>query len=123
MKGTKYQSPIGLWRVTTEGDCEGKTVHDLGIYEGHIVDIARHLSEEVFYDLHFTPAQKASEIKRPKPQASVSISLGIESGSWDLHNTERIAEFSHFLQKMPANTPYKFTGDTSYAGVTLAFKE
>lgn len=38
-------SPIGEWKVTTEGDCEGRMVKDLGVFKGHIVDIALKLAK------------------------------------------------------------------------------
>ena len=45
--------PVGLWHVTTEGDCEGRSVKDLGYHKGHIIDIAHKLSGENYYSLHF----------------------------------------------------------------------
>ena len=29
-----YKKAYGFWEVTTEGDCEGRSVSRLGIYEG-----------------------------------------------------------------------------------------
>ena len=31
-----YDNPFGIWHVTTEGDCEGRSTRDLGIHEGYI---------------------------------------------------------------------------------------
>ena len=40
-------SPVGVWKVTTEGDCEGKTTRVLGTFKGHVSDIAMNLSRGV----------------------------------------------------------------------------
>jgi hypothetical protein len=44
-------NPMGLWRVTTEGDEEGRTVRSLGIHEGHLGEIMLALSPATFYSL------------------------------------------------------------------------
>ena len=31
-----YDNPYGIWEVTTEGDCEGRTTRRLGVYSGYI---------------------------------------------------------------------------------------
>lgn len=33
-------SPVGWWKVTTEGDCEGRTTEQLGTHYGHVAEIA-----------------------------------------------------------------------------------
>lgn len=45
--------PLGVWRVTTEGDCEGRSVRQLGTYEGHVLDIAKQLAGQAYYQLDF----------------------------------------------------------------------
>jgi len=42
-----------LWRVTTEGDCEGRSIKNLGTFNGNIVDIAKRLSSLSYYVLDF----------------------------------------------------------------------
>jgi hypothetical protein len=42
-----------LYRVTTEGDCEGRTIKDLGIHSGNPAIIALNLADKAFYGLSF----------------------------------------------------------------------
>lgn len=100
--GTKLESfadsknvwkPIGLWRVTTQGDEEGRTTKHLGMHEGHIVDIARQLSGEAFYDLCFDPVTQLDKANVKEPRNQVHIKLGIDSGTWDMTSEIRAAYF------------------------------
>lgn len=43
-----------IWKVCTEGDCEGKTIKNLGTFRGNIVEIAKALASKSFYQLRFT---------------------------------------------------------------------
>lgn len=45
----------GTWTVTTEGDCEGRSVAPLGNYQGTIEEIALHLADRAYYNLYFYP--------------------------------------------------------------------
>ena len=44
----------GLWKVTTEGDCEGRSIRDLGMHEGFLDEIAFALADKAYYNLKFT---------------------------------------------------------------------
>lgn len=46
-------NPNGLWEVSTEGDCEGKSIKHLGTYQGSVLDIAKRLRGQEFYQLSF----------------------------------------------------------------------
>lgn len=48
-----YDNPFGIWHVTTEGDCEGRSPRDLGFHEGYIDEIALALADKCFYSLYF----------------------------------------------------------------------
>lgn len=48
-----YDNPFGIWHVTTEGDCEGRSPRDLGFNEGYIDEIALALADKCFYSLYF----------------------------------------------------------------------
>lgn len=54
--------PIGLWNVTTEGDCEGRSIDKIGIHEGHFADIALQFAGRTAYSLSFSRA-KPEEVK------------------------------------------------------------
>ncbi|AHJ87186.1 hypothetical protein BCP8-2_148 [Bacillus phage BCP8-2] len=59
--------PEGVWEVTTEGDCEGRSIRRLGTYEGHILDIVRQLAGQAYYQLTFERAKPATlAAKLPK---------------------------------------------------------
>lgn len=47
------KSPVGWWKVTTEGDCEGRSIDQLGTHYGHIAEIAFGLERGGGYSLTF----------------------------------------------------------------------
>ena len=72
----------GTFEVTTEGDCEGKSIRYLGTYTGYIDEIAFALADKCYYKLRFHqiyPEDLKHDIKRKE----VTISLDIDSGTWD----------------------------------------
>lgn len=48
-------NPIGWWQVTTEGDCEGRSTRMVGVFYGHLAEIAFAKRKESGYKLHFSP--------------------------------------------------------------------
>ncbi|ANY29339.1 hypothetical protein [Bacillus phage PK16] len=58
--------PEGVWKVTTEGDCEGRSARQLGTYEGHILDVVRQLAGQVYYQLTFERVKPEVAIRRYK---------------------------------------------------------
>ncbi|AFQ96441.1 hypothetical protein [Bacillus phage vB_BceM_Bc431v3] len=58
--------PEGTWKVTTEGDCEGRSTKQLGTYEGHILDVVRQLAGQAYYQLTFerVQAQRATKLTK-----------------------------------------------------------
>ena len=116
-------SPIGLWKVTTEGDCEGRTTKNLGVHEGHIVDIAKKLSGEAYYVLRFENSKEAAPAKLKPACAYVEISLSISTGTWDMPSVEREEAFKKWLSKSPAkNTDYSIHRGNYFASIGLRFK-
>lgn len=55
----------GLWQVSTEGDCEGRSSRNLGVWEGFIDDIALHLADRVMYNLWITPVDINKVTEKP----------------------------------------------------------
>lgn len=71
---TETFNTYGTFTVTTEGDCEGRTVKHLGTHTGFIDEIAFALSDKSYYSLYFAPV--AAEVPRVDQGASsVSISM------------------------------------------------
>jgi len=53
---TGFESPVGWWSVTTEGDCEGRSTRQCGTHYGHVAEIAFSLADQGGYTLYFIPA-------------------------------------------------------------------
>ena len=103
------------WHVTTEGDCEGKSIKDLGVHVGFFDEIAFALADKAFYELHMSPAKEKPEIDITPKAASVMVSLPIETKTWDLKGADRRKYYEKFL----AGRPVKFGDKASYAGIEL----
>lgn len=52
-KKLSFMEPYGLWEVSTEGDCEGRSTRKLGIFKGNYQDIAFALADRCYYVLWF----------------------------------------------------------------------
>ncbi len=89
----------GTFKVTTEGDCEGRTIKDLGTYTGYIDEIAFALADKTCYNLCFHKVEPEKLDMTPK-RDTVTISLDIDSGAWDLSNisNEAINYFKNFFK-------------------------
>jgi hypothetical protein len=114
-------SPIGWWKVTTEGDCEGRSTRDLGIFEGHVVDIAYHLAKHAMYQLEFEPIDPPNigGVEMITENKTVGIGFGIKSGTWDLKGDERAKAVELFLRKKPCSGNYNVKNGNTYASVIL----
>lgn len=117
------ESPVGLWKVTTEGDCEGKSTKDLGTYEGHIVDIARKLYEcgrFPMYSYTFSPVKKIEYVANPQSQfENVSIQLDINSGTWDMNQEQRVASIQKWLGQEKAGFAFDIVQCNYFGSVYL----
>lgn len=91
-----YKKAYGFWEVTTEGDCEGRSVSRLGIYEGYIDEIALALADRCYYSLCFRPIDPRALDLTPK-RKSVEISFDIGSNTWDMDNEGIVAAFKEVL--------------------------
>lgn len=98
-----YNNPYGLWEVTTEGDCEGKTVNYLGIHEGYIDEIAFNLADKCFYSLEFKKLNKANLPINKSSRKEVNILLDIRSNTWDMTDKERVNAFAEIFKDRPVN--------------------
>lgn len=75
--------PVGIWKVTTEADCEGRTTRELGFWEGHIADIAFYLADYCSYSLYFSRCdqlvRKPAFSKDGPQQVSVSFDFHLKT--------------------------------------------
>lgn len=93
----KEYSIYGTYKVTTEGDCEGRSTRDLGVHTGYIDEIAFALADKCMYSLRFTMVQPIELDLTPKKD-TVQISLDIDSGAWDLNSTDALQFFKNFFK-------------------------
>lgn len=85
----RYESVHGIWHVTTEGDCEGRSVKDLGVWEGYIDDIAFQLADQCYYSLKFKAVDLSALTKTiPSLRKEVNVSFDIDSNTWDLASVD-----------------------------------
>ena len=95
-----YSKAYGLWEVTTEGDCEGRSIKDLGIYEGYIDEIALALADRVGYCLRFRPVDTHALDMTPK-RKEIQISFDVDSNTWDMDSDGIVAAFEEVLKDRP----------------------
>ena len=79
----KKYTNYGTYKVTTEGDCEGRSIRDLGVHTGYIDEIAFALADKCYYSLRFKQVDPTELDLTPKKD-TVEISLDIDSGTWNL---------------------------------------
>jgi hypothetical protein len=90
-------SAYGFWKVTTEGDCEGRSTTQLGTYEGYLDDIAFALGNKAMYGLRFTLLDPSALKNQHAKSTRVQVSLDIETGTWDMKGKERVEYFRQML--------------------------
>lgn len=117
-----WKSPVGLWKVTTEGDCEGRSTKNLGIHRGHIADIAHRLGGHNMYSLNFQPANENDLKVSDRPVEKVHIQLDISSKTWD--SKDRVKMVKEFLSReKPETVNYAVLQSNYYASTELRFVE
>lgn len=119
-----YKSPIGWWKVTTEGDEEGRSTTDLGTHYGHLAEIAFHLADKVFYTLQFEAIANppAAPKKYPKYQAKkdiVSVGFAVDSETWDIHSDHKKAWWTNWLNTNEVEVSARNNGAEYYRAVWL----
>lgn len=125
----KYKDPVSVWQITTEGDCEGRSTTNLGVYRGHVAEIAFYLADKCYYTLQFknlTGTRTASK-KVPKniktSKKSVWISFDIESKTWDMSPEVRSLWVANMLDCSEQIDVYgSYGGVTYYASACLVLK-
>lgn len=97
-----YDNVYGRWKVTTEGDCEGRSSRDLGTYEGNIDEIAFALADKCFYSLNFRAVSPyESEFNMTPKRKTVDIQLDVGSGTWDMKPKDRAIAVSGLMRDRP----------------------
>lgn len=113
VKNKKYTKAQAFWKVTTEGDCEGRSVRDLGMHFGYIDDIAFALADQSYYSLCFKEIEPF-DVSVPTGN-KVNVTLDIDSKTWDMKMPERKA----FMENLLQNRDTAVLDGEAYASVTL----
>lgn len=111
----KEYTNYGTFKVTTEGDCEGRSVRDLGVYTGYIDEIAFALADKCYYKLCFTLVEPTKLDLTPKKD-TVEISLNIDSGAWDFNGADAMEYFKDFF----ANRDVEVIDTHGYGSCTIS---
>lgn len=98
----KYQNTYGTWRVTTEGDVEGRSTRQLGTFEGHLDEIAKVLADKACYSLNFKSVAPVIQLPKPKRELEkVSVQFDIDSKTWDMGMEKRAEIMASVLKDRP----------------------
>lgn len=111
----KYSNPYGTWKVTTEGDVEGRTTRQLGVFTGFVDEIALHLADKCYYSLNFTAAEEAVKTFTPKAE-QVEISFNIDSNTWNMKPDERV----EVIREMFKNRPVTIGDGHYYSSIQIS---
>lgn len=114
-----YRKSYGAWKVTTEGDVEGRTKKHLGTFEGHIDEIAKALADEAYYSLQFTRIGDHIQVPPPTKKKKVSCTLNIDSRTWDMSREERALVMREVLKDRPVSV----SEGNYYASFVINFDE
>lgn len=112
-KNNKYTKAQGFWKVTTEGDCEGRSTRDLGMHFGFIDEIAFALADKCYYSLCFKEIEPF-DVSVPTA-TKVNVTLDIDSGTWDMSPEQRVV----FMNNLLADRDTAVEKGDAYASVNL----
>lgn len=114
----KYTNKFGRWKVTTEGDVEGRTTNDLGVWEGYVDEIALHLADKCYYSLTFKFLEPQPEKLIPVKN-KVNIQFDIDSGTWDFSPEGLVKNMKIWFK----DRPVQVENCNYYASFTIKSKE
>jgi hypothetical protein len=114
-------NPVGTWKVTTEGDCEGKSVKSLGTHVGHVADIAFALRTSAMYNLNFSPVPVDIVAEKPVARTGdeVHLQMDISAGTWDMQSPARVNAVRRMLQRGKSKSGYSVKESNYFACATL----
>ena len=119
----KSYETYGTFKVTTEADCEGRSFRELGIYTGYIDEIAFALADKCAYSLRFKMVNPLELDLTPKKD-TVSISLDIDSGTWDLSckpdNDKRESEALRYFKDFFKDRDLEVLSVRGYGSCTIS---
>jgi len=90
--------PYGTWEVSTEGDCEGRSIRRLGTFTGYIDEIAFALARQSGYTLEFKRVGKTDEFDRTPTANKVNIRIW-EMGDNVSHYEQMLKDREVFVKR------------------------
>ena len=83
-------NPYDTWKVTTEGDCEGRSKKNLGTFTGFFDEIAFALAKSCYYTLDFKRVENTDKFSKIPTDNKVNVRI------WDMgdnvSNYEKLLE-------------------------------
>jgi hypothetical protein len=79
-------NPYGTWEVTTEGDCEGRSIRHLGTFTGYFDEIAFALAKKCYYALDFKRVENLDQFDKTPTKNKVVVRI------WDFGKDIRYYE-------------------------------
>lgn len=112
----KYNIPsrYGYWQVSTEGDEEGKSIRNLGVFHGNIDEIAFALADRVMWSLSFKPIDPDNIPISKEYKTKIDIYLDLQGVSYSDSKTRE-----HIIRAMLAETNIEVKNSGSYGKVLL----
>lgn len=92
----KVSSPVGTWKITTEGDCEGRTTQQLGTHSGELAEVLLGLGKSALYSLWVHPIEDMPAVPVKAPSANFYYGDLVNSG-FDDRVEKAVQEFQKFF--------------------------
>ena len=100
----------GTWQVTTEGDCEGRSIKNLGQHTGYIDEIALHLADKCYYSLTFEVVEPVAAYT----PTSTEVHVHLRYGDYSLKDVSAMFK--------EANRPVEITSSNYYRSFKIVTK-
>lgn len=115
---SKYNVPsrYGYWQVSTEGDEEGRSIRNLGVFHGNIDEIAFALADKVMYTLNFEAVEPDYiPVPATKEYATrINVFLCLENVSYGDSNTR-----FNVMREMLKDTNISVMNGPGYGTISL----
>lgn len=124
------EGPVGTWRVTVPADeMGGASAYEVGIFTGHIVDIAFHLGEHDTVEFERVVDLTSTKKLPEKASEYVAIQFPISSKTWGNEDIPRVSNYDkseylirmvhEFLAREPSQFSYRVLKHCHYATYAL----
>ena len=121
MNKKEYKN-YGTFIVTTEGDCEGRSTINLGVYTGYVDEIAFALTDKCYYTLHFKLVNPNELDLTPKGD-TVKIRFDLDSPAWDMstntYNSFGDSEALDYFKSFFSDRDVEVKSADGYGGCTI----